>query len=233
MSPAVGPTARLLVSSGPDSWIWWEWVGGHGDEIVAALRQHLVLTFWAVTLGSLLAFPLAVVAQRRRWLLGPTLALAGVLYTIPSLAAFALLVPWTGFGAVTALIPLTTYTLFILVRSIVTGLDAVPPEVLDAADGMGYRSWARLTRVELPLAVPSILAGVRLAAVTTVGLVTITSLITLGGLGRLIYDGFARDFRTPLVIGVVLSVALAVVLDLALVGVTRSLTRWQRAGRRR
>jgi osmoprotectant transport system permease protein len=217
-----------MVLAGADSWIWWSWVGDHLGDIGSALREHVVLTVVSVGLGLLLSLPLAVVAQRHRSLLGPLLAIAGLLYTIPSLAAFALLVPWTGLSTATAVIPLTAYTMFILIRSVVTGLDGVPPEVVDAADGMGFRPGRRLAQVELPLALPSILAGVRLATVTTIGLVTITSVITLGGLGALIYDGFRRDFRTPLVVGIVLSVALAVAADLAIVGAGRLLMPWSR-----
>jgi osmoprotectant transport system permease protein len=217
-----------VVVAGADSWIWWAWVGDHQGDIASALREHVVLTVVSVGLGLLLSLPVAVLAQRHRVLLGPSLAIAGLLYTIPSLAAFALLVPWTGLTATTAVIPLTAYTMFILIRSVVTGLDGVPPEVVDAADGMGFRSGRRLVAVELPLALPSILAGVRLATVTTIGLVTVTSVITLGGLGSLIYDGFRRDFRTPLVVGIVLSVALAVAADLAIVGVGKLLMPWSR-----
>lgn len=217
-----------MILAGPDSWIWWEWVGDHTDDIWSALREHVILTAVAVGVGFVISLPVGIVAQRQRWLLGPTLVVAGVLYTIPSLAAFALLVPYTGLTLTTALIPLVTYTLFILVRATVLGLDGVPPSVLDAADGMGLRRGRRLLQVELPLAVPSIVAGLRLATVTTVGLVTITSLITYGGLGRLIYDGFFRSFRTPLVVGTVLSIALAVAADLLLAGVGRLLTPWAR-----
>jgi osmoprotectant transport system permease protein len=181
-----------------------------------------------VVLGLVISIPLAVAAQRHRALLPPVLAVSGILYTVPSLAAFMLLVPYTGLTRTTALIPLTTYTLFILVRSVVTGLDGVAPAVLDAADGMGYRRTRRLVRVELPLALPSIFAGLRLATVTTVGLVTVTSLITYGGLGKLIYDGFGRSFRTPITVGIVLCVVLAVTLDLLIAGVARLSTPWTR-----
>ena len=218
----------MILAQGPESWVWWSWVGDHTGEILDALREHVVLTAAAVGLGLALSLPLAVAAHRWRWLLGPSLVVAGMLYTIPALAAFALLVPWTGLEPATALIPLTAYTLFILVRSTVAGLDGVPPDVLDAADGMGYQRGRRLLTVELPLALPVILAGVRLATVTTIGLVTVTSLITFGGLGRLIYDGFARDFRTPLVVGAVLSIALAVAADLLLAGFGRLVAPWAR-----
>jgi osmoprotectant transport system permease protein len=160
------------------------------------------------------------------------LAITGVLYTIPSLALFALLLPLTGLSRTTALIPLTLYTLLILVRNTVTGLDGVPPEVKDAATGMGYSPSRRLLRVELPLALPAIIAGIRIATVTIIGLVTVTALIGQGGLGALMLDGLQRAFRTPLTVGIVLSLALAVVADLLLVLALRLATPWQRAGRR-
>jgi osmoprotectant transport system permease protein len=203
-------------------------VGDHLDDIGSALREHILLTVLAVGIGFAVSLPVALAAHRWRLLLGPTLGVAGVLYTVPSLAAFMLLVPWTGLTLTTALIPLVTYTLFILVRSIVAGLDGVPPAVLDAADGMGLTRIQRLVRVELPIAMPSVLAGLRLATVTTIGLVTVTALITYGGLGQLIYDGFGRSFKTPIVVGTVLSVALAVVADLVLAALGRLAMPWSR-----
>ena len=139
------------------------------------------------------------------------------MYTIPSLALFVILGPITGFlSRTTALVPLVVYTLLILVRNTVTGLDGVPPEVKEAATGMGYTQTRLLLRVELPLAMPAIIAGVRIATVSTVGLVTVTALIGQGGLGALLLDGFERDFQTPLTVGIVLSLSLAVVADLLL-----------------
>ena len=133
------------------------------------------------------------------------LAVAGILYTIPALAAFALLVGWLGlFSLWTAMIPLIAYTFYILIRAVIVGLDGVDPAVLDAATGMGYRPTKRLLQVELPLAMPSILAGLRLATVTTVGLVTVTAVLGQGGFGRLIYDGLFNFFRTPVTVGTVL-----------------------------
>jgi osmoprotectant transport system permease protein len=170
-----------------------------------------------------------VLAWRYRRSRGPVLATGGALYTIPSLALFALLVPWTGLTVLTAEIGLVTYTLLIIVRNIVVGLDGVPPDVRDAAAGMGYRPLRQLLRVELPLALPVIFAGLRIATVTTIGLVTITALLGQGGLGQLLLDGLIRDFRTPLVVGSVLSVALAVVCDLVLALCQRLLTPWARA----
>jgi osmoprotectant transport system permease protein len=141
-------------------------------------------------------------------------------------------VPWTGLSRTTAEIGLVGYTLLILIRNIVTGLDAVPDEVREAARAMGFTGRRRLLRIELPLAVPSIIAGIRIATVTTIGLVTVTALIGQGGLGQLILDGLIRDFRTPLVVGTVLSIALAVVADVGLVGLERLITPWAR-GRRK
>jgi osmoprotectant transport system permease protein len=152
----------------------------------------------------------------------------GVIYTIPSLALFALLVPWTGLSRTSAEIALVGYTLLILIRNTVTGLASVSPDVREAATGMGFGPTAMLLRVELPLAVPAVIAGVRIATVTTVGLVTVTALIGQGGLGQFILDGFTRDFKTPLVVGAVLSVALAVGADVALLGLQWVLTPWSR-----
>jgi osmoprotectant transport system permease protein len=219
-----------LAANGPDSWIWWDWVGRHGDDIWLRTKEHLVLTFASVALGLLFAVPAAIIASRVRALTAPLLLTAGVIYTIPSLALFALLVPWTGLSTSTALIALTSYTLLILIRNVLTGLAEVPPEVADAAHGMGY-SWSRqLWRIELPLAVPAIIAGVRIATVTTIGLVTVSALIGQGGFGQFILDGYDRAFRTPIVIGSLLSVALAVLCDMGLLGLQRVITPWSRLG---
>lgn len=217
--------------NGPGSWIWWDWVGRHGAEIWLRAREHMLLTALAVVIGAALALPAAVVASRVRVLAKPLLVSAGIIYTIPSLALFALLVPWTGLSRTTALIALTGYTLLILARNALTGLDEVPADVREAAHGMGYSSVRQLLRVELPLAVPAIVAGVRIATVTTIGLVTVTSLIGQGGFGQLILDGYFRDFRTPIVVGSALSVALAVVADLGLLGAQRLVTPWARVAR--
>ncbi len=222
-----------MLASGPlaaagDPWVRWDWVSRHTDDIAAAARQHVELTVIAVVVGLAISFPLALATRRwRRWqalVLGGT----GALYTIPSLALFALLVPWTGLSRTTAEIGLVGYTLLILVRNILVGLDAVPDDVREAAQGMGFTRRRQLLRVELPLAVPSIMAGVRIATVTTIGLVTVTAVIGQGGLGQLILEGLVRDFRTPLVVGSVLSVALAVAADLGLAGVERLITPWSR-----
>ncbi|HEX2064738.1 MAG TPA: ABC transporter permease [Acidimicrobiales bacterium] len=221
--------ARL--ASVADPWVRWDWVRSHGDDIGAAARQHVELTAWAIGLGIAISAPLALAVVRWRRLWPPVLAVTGVVYTIPSLALLALLVPYTGLSRTTALIALVGYTLLILVRNTVAGLDGVPADVREAAQAMGYTRRAQLVRVELPLAVPTIVAGVRIATVTTICLVTVTAVIGQGGLGAFILEGLVRDFRTPLVVGSVLSVVLAVAADLALLGVERLVTPWSRRER--
>jgi len=206
----------------------WDWVRNHGHDIAAATRQHVELTLIAVGLGLLISFPLGLVARRWRRTMGPILGVTGVIFTIPSLALFALLVPWTGLSRTTAEIGLVGYTLLILVRNVVAGLDAVPEDIREAAHGMGYRPLGQLLKVELPLAVPVIVAGIRIATVTTIGLVTVTGLIGQGGLGAFIIEGINRDFRTPLVVGSVCSIALAVLADVLLAGAARLLAPWSR-----
>jgi osmoprotectant transport system permease protein len=171
---------------------------------------------------------LSVLALRRRMTYTPITWFAGVLYTIPSLALFALLVPLTGLTTLTAEIGLVSYTLLILVRNIVAGIDGVPPAVRDAAVAMGYTPARMFFEIELPLATPVIVAGLRIATVTTVGLVTITALIGQGGYGYFIDDGLRRFFNTPLFLGSILSVALAIALDTGLVLAERALTPWSR-----
>lgn len=210
-------------------WVDWEWVDGHRPLILDLLQDHLELTALAVLFGLAISFPVALAARRWRGLYPPVLTAAGMIYAIPSLALFTMLLPWTGLSRTTALIGLTGYTLLILVRTIVVGLDGVPDDVREAATAMGYRAPRRLLAVELPLALPAIVAGVRIATVTTIGLVTVAALIGHGGLGQLILDGLNRQFRTPLVVGSVLSVAAAAAADVALLGLQRLLTPW--AGR--
>jgi osmoprotectant transport system permease protein len=213
-----------------DPWVNWDWLSKHIPLVLAALQDHVTLTAVAVLGGLAIALPLGVVAHRWRTLRNPLLALFGILYTIPSIALFALLVPFTGLTFTTAEIGLISYTLLILARNVVVGLEAVPPEVLDAADGMGYRPLARLLRIELPLALPAIIAGIRVATVTTIGLVTITAVIGEGGLGQLILKGLIENFHTPLVVATTLSIVLALVADLVLAGAQRLAVPWARAG---
>jgi osmoprotectant transport system permease protein len=209
--------------------ISWEWIADNLDESGAATLEHLQLTLIAVGVGFAISLLLGLAAYRWRGLYGPIAGVAGLLYTIPSLALFAVLVPFTGLTVLTAEIGLVMYTLLILVRGVVSGLDGVPRDAVEAATGMGYTARQRLARVELPLAVPVIVTAIRLATVTTVGLVMVTALIGEGGLGQLMLRGFNRSFPTMIYVGVVMSVVLAVGLDLFLVGCQRFLTPWARA----
>lgn len=211
--------------------IRWEWILRELDEIGRRTADHILLTALAVGIGFVISFALAVAIRRRPILHGPILGVAGVLYAIPSLALFALLIPFTGVQSLlTAEIPLVSYTILILVRNIVTGFAGVPRDVLEAADGMGYTPWQRLWRVELPIALPVIVAGLRIATVTTIGLVTVTALIGLGGLGYLIVNiGLSRFFFTATLVGAVGAVLLAIVADLGFVALQRALTPWARA----
>ena len=221
----------VLAAYDGNAWVDWSWVGDHGDDILSRLREHATLTGWALLLGLAIAFPLASISAGQRPMRAVVIGLTGVLYTIPSLAAFALLLPFTGLSRTTAIIPLATYTLLILIRNIFAGLDGVPPEVQDAAIGMGYSRMRKLFRVDLPLALPTIFAGVRIALVTVIGLIPVAALIGQGGLGQLMRDGFERDFRTPLVVGVALTVALAVAADLFVLAIQRMVTPWTRQDR--
>jgi osmoprotectant transport system permease protein len=211
----------------------WAWVAGHAGEIGTLIVEHVTLTAIAVAAGLLISFPLAVYAHRHRRSYPPIAFVAGLLYTIPSLALFAFLTPVTGLTITTAEIGLVGYTLLILIRNIVAGLQGVPDDVKQAALGMGYSRRQLLWRVEFPLALPVVLAGVRLATVTTIGLVTVTAFIGLGGLGALILDGIDTFFATASIVGSVLSLVLALVADGALVAAERMATPWSRARRSR
>ena len=213
-----------------DPWVNWDWLSRHVAVVTGSLIQHIELTAIAVGLGIAIAVPLGVVAQRRRLLRSSVLTVFDIFYTIPSIAVFVFLIPYTGLTAVTAEVALVGYAVLILSRNVMVGLDAVPKDVLDAADGMGYRPFARLINVELPLALPTIFAGLRIANVTTIGLVTVAALIGWGGLGQLILQGFIESFHTPLVVGMALSIALAFVADLGLAAVQRLVLPWSRTG---
>ncbi|MEA2434075.1 MAG: osmoprotectant transport system permease protein [Actinomycetota bacterium] len=206
----------------------WDWIADHTDDITEKLIEHLQLTGLAVLIGLLISLPLGIYAYRHRRLYTPITAVTGVLYTIPSLALFAFLVPYTGLSTTTAEIGLVSYTLLILIRNIVAGLDGVPADVKEAARGMGYSDRQLLWRVELPLALPVIIGGIRIALVTTIGLVTVTALIGKGGLGYFILIGIRQFFSTASILGAVLSVTLAVVADAMLLLIQRWLTPWSR-----
>ncbi len=208
--------------------IRWSWVTGHIGEIGAALGQHVELTVIAMAVGLAISFALALFAHRYRRAQAPITWVAGVIYTIPSLALFVLLIPVTGLSTTTSEIGLVGYTLLILIRNILAGLAGVPADVLEAADAMGLTRPQRLLRVELPIALPVIMAGIRIATVTTIGLVTVTALIGQGGLGQLMLSGFISLFPTQIYVGALLSVALAVIADAMLLLVQRLLTPWTR-----
>lgn len=210
--------------------IRWDWVAGHLDEVGQRLVEHVELTAIAVGTGFVIAFALALLIIRRPRLESPITFVTGTLYTIPSLALFVLLIPYTGLSLLTAEIGLVSYTLLILIRNIVGGIRGVPADVLEAATGMGYTSRERLWRVEVPLALAVIIAGVRVATISTIGLVTVTALIGQGGFGYFILIGIQRFFSTELIVGAVCSVALAIAADALLVLLQRRLTPWTRTG---
>jgi osmoprotectant transport system permease protein len=210
------------------SLIWWAWVGDHLDEVWQRTIEHVQIALIAIVVGCLISFVLSVIAVRFRWTFKPITRVGSILYTIPSLALFGLLIPFTGLGLLTAEIALVSYTIFILVSNTVAGLDAVPAPVKEAADAMGYTWWHRLITVEFPLALPTVVAGLRIASVTVIGLVTVAALIGNGGYGALINDGLQRNFPTPIVIGSVLSVAFALLVDGLLAFALWALTPWRR-----
>jgi osmoprotectant transport system permease protein len=216
----------VILAQARDAFFRWDWVFDHLDDIWAKIAEHLVLTGIALFVGLGISLVLSLIALRFRRTYGPITWVTGFLYTIPSLALFAFLVPITGFTVLTAEIGLVSYTLLILVRNIVAGIDGVDPAVVEAAKGMGYRGRRLFIEIELPLAVPVIVAGLRIAAVTTIGLVTVTALIGQGGVGFFILRGLNRFFSTEIVLGTALSVILAVSVDVALLGVERALTPW-------
>jgi osmoprotectant transport system permease protein len=207
------------------------WMADHLDELAWRSGQHIFLTAIAVGVGLVISFALAVLAVRRRATYGPILAVTDILYTIPSLALFVVLVSITGISLVTVEIPLVLYTLVIFVRNIAAGFDSVPRDVLEAASGLGYTASQRLWRVEVPLAAPLILAGVRLATVSTIALVTVTSILgdNFGGLGFFILEGYRRSFPTELYFGALPSVGLALLADFVLGRVQSRLTPWRAA----
>ena len=207
------------------------WVAAPLNEIARRTLEHLWIATIAVGVGLLVAFALALAVLRFRRAYGPIVGLTGALYTVPSIALFAALVGVTGISLLTAEIALVIYTLQILVRNIVAGFDAVPADVLEAADGLGYGRFERLLQVQLPLAVPLIVAGLRLASVSTIGLVTIAAQLgeAFGGLGVLITQGLQTFFATKVYVGAICSVGLAVAADVAFVLAERRLTPWARA----
>jgi osmoprotectant transport system permease protein len=205
------------------------WIVDHFDRYTQPLVEHIELTLLSVGIGFAIAFVLALMTRRRRWAVGPILGLTGILYTLPSLAVFFLLLPITGRGTLTAVIALTAYTLQIIYRNIVIGLDNVPADAKDAGLGMGLTDRQLLWRVELPLALPDIVAGLRIASTSTVGLATLAVFAGAGGLGSEIIAGSNITFKTGVVAAGGLAVLLALALDVILLTAQRLLTPWRRA----
>lgn len=206
-----------------------DWMQRNASSIWDRLLEHLYLTGLAVGIGFVVALGLSVIALRYRRTYAPITAFTNILFTIPSLALFAILVPFTGLSVLTAEIALVSYTLLVIIRNLVAGIDGVPAAVKEAADGMGYTPRARFWKMEVPLALPVIMAGMRIATVTTVGLVTVTAVIGLGGYGFFILRGLNTFFWTQMIVGVVLSVVLATIFDLAFIALQRMLSPWAKA----
>ena len=185
----------------------------NSDRVLELTLVHMQLVGISVLAAMLVGIPLGIVITRRRWLEAPVINTTGVLYTIPSLALFAIMIPYTGIGATTVIIALALYSLLAIVRNTVAGIDGVPAATLDAARGMGMTGTQRLVLVELPLALPVILAGIRLAAVAAVGIATIGAVVGAGGLGRLIFDGMRTLNSDQIIAGAVAASLLAVGLD--------------------
>lgn len=215
-----------------NEWICLDYLVDRRSELTSATIEHLALTFAALAFALALALPLALLARRLPRLRSAVLGGSTALYTIPSIALFPLLVPFTGISATTVVIGLGLYALTILVRSMLDGLDAVPADVREAATGLGHSTGKRLLRVDLPLALPVMFGGLRVATVSTVALTTIGALVAHGGLGNLLADGVSTNFRSQLLAASLLCVLIAVVLDAALVGIQRALTPWTRQAAR-
>ena len=204
----------------------------HHDEIISWLGNHVWLSALPVLLGLIIALPLGWLANRYRWLYAPLISIAGLLYTIPSIALFVVLPGLLGtkvLDPINVAVALTIYTVALLVRVVADGLASVPEDVAQAATAMGYKRFQRLVAVELPIAVPVIAAGLRVAAVSNVSLVAVAATIGVPELGQLFTNGFQLSYFAPIIIGIVLCVALALVFDTAIVLATRLLTPWRRA----
>ncbi|MDP8939545.1 MAG: ABC transporter permease [Actinomycetota bacterium] len=209
----------------------WGWILSHltgQDGILILLWQHLVLSLVPVAIALAISLPIGILVHRKRWLYPPATAITGVLYTIPSLAFFVMLIPIMGVGRPPVLVALTAYSLLILIRNVVTGLDSVPDDTKDAARGMGLTERQILLGVELPLALPVIVAGIRIATVTVIGIASIADFIGAGGLGDLIFEGIGRQFATPIIVGGVLVALIAISADVGLYRVEGWLRPWAR-----
>lgn len=204
------------------------WAPKHIPEILAATGQHLLLSVLSVLIGGAIALALGILCARRPKLYAIALTVTGTIFVIPSLALFALLIPFLELGMKPALVGLSSYCLLILLRNVVTGLRGVPAEILDAADGMGYGPWQRLTRIELPLALPLIVSGIRIALVTVIGIATVAAFIDAGGLGAIILMGIDQNYPEKILVGGLLTALMATVFDVLLSGTEKALVRWRR-----
>jgi osmoprotectant transport system permease protein len=210
----------------------WGWIADHVQDLVDLTGQHLYLSLTPVLLGLLISIPLGLASVRWSWFYPPVFGAANLLYAVPSLALFMLMLDVTGLdSSLTAIVPLTGYTLAVLVPNVVDGLRQVPEPVRQAATAMGFGALRRLLQVELPIAVPVIMAGLRVATVSSISLVSVAVLVGQGGLGQLFTDGAQREFPTPIIAGIVLTILLAFTADLVLVGSQRLLTPWARTRR--
>lgn len=226
MAPLVAATApNCLVAN---DWICWEYVQTRQEVLIAATRQHIYITVVSILISLAISIPLSLLARRYPRLEALLLGITTGIYTIPSLALFTLLIPLTGLGSDTVIVGLVLYSLTILVRNVLAGLASVPDDVKEAAIGMGLGPGRLLWRVELPLALPSIMAGVRVATVSAVALTTIGALVGAGGLGNLINQAISSTFKAQIFTASVLCVALAIAFDLLLVSIQRFLTPWTR-----
>jgi osmoprotectant transport system permease protein len=217
-----------LAAAADEPVIRWDWIGENLSDLMKYTGIHLRLALLPVLFGLILAIPLGVVCRRWRLLYPPVLTVTNVLYAIPSLALFMVFVQYTGLTEKTVMIPLTLFSLSVLVPNVVDGLGSVAESVRQAATAMGYGTMRRLFQVELPIAVPVVIAGTRVAAVSSISLVAVGELIGQGGLGYYITRGLQLDFPTPIVVAIVLIVALALVTDALLVLLQRGLTPWAR-----
>jgi len=212
----------------------WGWVARNWqDQLLPALLEHILLASVSVAIALAIALPLGIAVTRYRRAYVPVTFVAGLLFTIPSLAFFALLisVPGIGIGRRPAIIALVAYSLLVLIRNVVVGIDAVPREMRDAARGMGLTSWQILWQVEIPLALPVIVAGIRIASVTVIGIATIAAYIGGGGLGQLIFEGIDRDFSTKIVLGAGLATLLSILVDAGLSWAEQAMRPWARRAR--
>jgi osmoprotectant transport system permease protein len=226
--PDFGGVSHCVATNGTFCWDWFS--NRWGSTFEPALIQHIELTGIAVGIGFVIAFALAILAHLVHWTAMPINVVTAAMYTIPSLAAFEILVPYTGLGYLTIELALTSYTLLLLYTNILAGLSGVSPDVLDAADGMGLTRFQRLLRVELPLAVPAIVAGLRVAVVTIISLAAIAAYIAPYGLGKPIFDSLANGFfKTPVIAGGGMAIALALLADALFAGLQRLLTPWANA----